>query len=236
LTQVRLDLPAIYRNSPAAVVGVFLAGVLSGAWGNMAPVLGQKIGLSTTEISTLLVCTMAGGLVFQVPLGRISDRIDRRAVMILAGFIGFGAALAALTLWSTSVLGLFAIAFVIGGVIYPAYSLTVAHANDYADPADFVKISGGLLILYGFGTMGGPMLAAWLMETYGPDGLFLATGAAHAVFGLYAGYRMLRRTAKPPASRDAFQAVPLARAQTPASFELDPRSDPATSGRATAGR
>ncbi|MBB3996546.1 MFS transporter [Aureimonas pseudogalii] len=236
LTQVRLDLPAIYRNSPAAVVGVFLAGVLSGAWGNMAPVLGQKIGLSTTEISTLLVCTMAGGLVFQVPLGRISDRIDRRAVMILAGFIGFGAALAALTLWSTSVLGLFAIAFVIGGVIYPAYSLTVAHANDYADPADFVKISGGLLILYGFGTMGGPMLAAWLMETYGPDGLFLATGAAHAAFGTYAGYRMLRRTAKPAASRDAFQAVPLARAQTPASFELDPRSDPATSGRAAAGR
>ncbi|WP_062211842.1 MFS transporter [Aureimonas sp. AU12] len=226
LTQVRLDLPAIYRNSPAAVAGVFLSGVLSGAWGNMAPVLGQQIGLTTAEISTLLVSTMAGGLVFQVPLGRISDRIDRRAVMILAGLIGLGAALAALTLWSTSVLGLFAIAFVIGGVIYPAYSLAVAHANDYAKPADFVKISGGLLILYGFGTMGGPMLAAWLMGVYGPDGIFIATGFAHAALAAYAGYRMLCRSPVPPTERDAFRSVPLARTQTPASFALDPRSEP----------
>lgn len=225
LTQVKLDLPAIYRNSPAAVIGVFLAGVLAGAWTNMAPVFGQQVGLSTTGIATLLVSTMAGGLVFQVPLGRVSDRVDRRAVMVLAGLIGVGAALVATMLWGGGTLMLFVIAFVLGGVIYPAYSLAVSHANDFADAADFVKVSGGLLILYGFGTMGGPLLAAWLMETYGPTGIFIATGAAHAAFAAYSGFRMMRRQAIPADLREDFQAVPLARAQTPASFALDPRAN-----------
>ncbi len=227
LTQVRLDLKSIYRNSPAAVAGVFLSGILSGAWINMAPVVGQEIGLSTAQISTLLVATMAGGAVFQVPLGRLSDRIDRRFVLALSGAIGVGAALSALTLWTNEAIGLFAIAFVIGGVIYPTYSLAVAHANDFADPADFVKISGGLLILYGFGTMGGPMLAAWLIEAYGPDGVFIATGGAHLALLIYTLVRVSLRSARPADERPDFQPVPLARMQTPASVTLDPRADAA---------
>ncbi len=225
LTQVRLDLGAIYRNSPAAVVGVFAAGILAGGWTNMAPVLGQNIGLSTAEISILLVSTMAGGAVLQIPLGRLSDKIDRRAVMVLAGLIGMGVAAFALTLWEGSVVGLFLLAFVMGGVIYPAYSLAVAHANDYADAADFVKISGGLLILYGFGTMAGPMLAAWLMDRMGPSGIFLATGAAHVLLAIYSAARMMSRPPLPANEREDFRATPFARAQTPASFELDPRSE-----------
>ena len=227
LTQVRLDLRSLYRNSPAAAAGVFLVGILSGAWTNMAPVLGQEVGLSTGQISLLLVATMAGGAAFQVPLGRVSDRIDRRVVLALAGAIGVAAAASALTLWNTDPLGLFAIAFVIGGVIYPAYSLAVAHANDVADPADFVKISGGLLILYGFGTMGGPLLAAWLIETYGPEGVFLATGGAHLLLLVYTLARLGLRPAPRSLERADFQPVLLPRAQTPGSSALDPRADAA---------
>ncbi|MBB3949358.1 MFS transporter [Aureimonas jatrophae] len=218
LVQARLDLRMIWRNSPAAVVCVTLSGVLSGAWTNMAPVFGQRVGLSTAEISTLLVATMGGGLVFQFPLGRLSDRVDRRLVMVLAGLIGLSAALAGLLVWGSAHLPLFAIAFVIGGVIYPAYSLAVAHANDFARPTDFVKISGGLLILYGFGTMAGPMLAAWLMETFGPRGLFLATGASHVGFAAYAAWRMLRRPDVVPAAERADTAsvapVPITTPET----------------------
>ncbi|WP_294643372.1 MFS transporter [uncultured Aureimonas sp.] len=225
LTQVRLDLRSLYRNSPAAVAGVFISGILSGAWVNMAPVLGQDIGLSTAEISTLLVATMAGGAVFQVPLGRLSDRIDRRYVLALSGAIGVGTALSALTLWSGGAYSLFAIAVVIGGVIYPTYSLAVAHANDIADPSDFVKISGGLLVLYGFGTMGGPMLAAWLIESYGPGGIFIATGGAHLTLLVSTLLRLFLRSAAPASQRPDFQPVPLERMQTPASVVLDPRAD-----------
>jgi len=221
LVQARLDLGMIWRNSPAAVVCVTLSGVLSGAWTNMAPVFGQRAGLSTVDISTLLVATMGGGLVFQFPLGRLSDRIDRRLAMVLAGAVGLLAALYGLFFWSGDRLPLFAVAFVIGGVIYPAYSLAVAHANDFARPADFVKIAGGLLILYGLGTMAGPMLAAWLMETFGPRGLFAATGGAHASFAAYAAWRIARRRA--PAAKPDFAAVPAPRPTTPESLRADPR-------------
>lgn len=227
LTTTKLDLRMIFRNSPAAAVGVFLAGVLSGAWNNMSPVFGQRLGFSNTEIATLLAATMAGGIVFQYPLGRLSDRLDRRHVMTVAGLIGVAIAIVALVSQSHSAPWLFATAFVLGGVIYPAYSLTVAHANDYARPEDFVKVSGGLLILYGFGTMGGPLLAAWLMETFGPSGIFAATGAAHAIFAGYAYYRTFRRTAPPASERADFKTTPLARTQTPASFALDPRAEKA---------
>lgn len=225
LTTTSLDLPTIYRNSPAAAVGVFLAGVLSGAWNNMSPVFGERLGFSTIDIATLLSATMAGGIVFQYPLGRISDRMDRRYVMVVAGLIGVAVSAVALLAAPESPLPLFAIAFVIGGVIYPAYSLTVAHANDYARPQDFVKVSGGLLILYGFGTMGGPLFAAWLMETYGPRGIFAATGSAHAAFAAYAFYRTFKRSAPNAAERPDFRTTPLARTQTPASFALDPRAE-----------
>lgn len=225
LTATRLDLPLIFRNSPAAAVGVFLAGILSSSWSNMAPVFGRAAGFSTTQIATLLVMTMAGGIASQYPLGRLSDRIDRRYVMTIVGLVGLVLAAAALAASSRAPLTLFATAFVLGGVIYPAYSLTVAHANDYARPEDFVKISGGLLILYGFGTMFGPLLAAWLMQTLGPSGIFAATGAAHTAFGGYACFRTFRRPAAPAVGRSDFQTTPLARTQTPAAFTLDPRSE-----------
>ena len=225
LTTTQLDLPLIFRNSPAAAVGVFLAGILSSSWNSMAPVFGRSLGFSTTQIATLLVMTMAGGIVSQYPLGRLSDRIDRRYVMTIAGLVGLAVAATALTVSSRDPWTLFGTAFVLGGVIYPAYSLTVAHANDYARPEDFVKISGGLLILYGFGTMFGPLLAAWLMETLGPSGIFAATGAAHAAYAGYACYRTFRRPAPPAAERDDFRTTPLARTQTPAAFTLDPRAE-----------
>ena len=229
LTTVKIDLPMIFRNSPVAAIGVVLAGVLSGSWNNMAPVFGQKVGLSTTEIATLLVAAMAGGIVFQVPLGRASDRTDRRYVMTVAGLIGFAVAVAAVYLSEHGIAspGYFAIAFVIGGVVYPAYSLAVAHANDYAADADFVKISSGMLILYGAGTMVGPIYAAFLMETFGPQGIFQAIGTASVFYAGYAFYRTYRREAIPADQRDDFQTVPLARTQTLASFHLDPRAEAA---------
>ncbi len=225
LTQVRLDLPALFRNSPAAAVGVFLAGVLAGAWSNMAPVFGTELGFSTASIATLLVATMAGGMVFQYPLGRLSDRIDRRMVMTGIGAMGVAVATAAIGISSTTPAVLFFFAFLLGGMIYPAYSLAVAHANDFADAADFVKISGGMLILYGVGTMGGPLFAAFLMENYGAMGIFVATGSAHAAYAAYTLYRTTRRQSLPAEIRDDFQSTPLARTQTPATFALDPRAE-----------
>ncbi|MCQ8781106.1 MFS transporter [Mangrovibrevibacter kandeliae] len=225
LTTATMDLPLIYRNSPAAAVGVFLAGINAGAWNSMSPVFGNKLGFSTAEIATLLVATMAGGIVCQFPLGRLSDRFDRRYVMALAGTIGFAVSILTLVSGLNTPLPLFGAAFVLGAVLYPAYSLAVAHANDYAADQDFLKISSGLLILYGFGTMGGPMVAASLMDGYGPSGIFLAVGAGNAAFALYAFYRTFRRSAPPVEEKSDVPVIPVTRPQTPTTLALDPRAE-----------
>ena len=103
------------------------------------------------------------------------------------------------------------------------YSIAVAHANDHARAEDFVKVSGGLLLLYGFGTMIGPLLAAALMGWMRPEGLFLATAFAHLSLAGYTLLRISRRAPVPIGDRDAFKTQPADRSVTPEALRLDPR-------------
>ncbi len=225
LTQVELDLGALFRNSPVAAAGSILSGIIASTWGSFAPVYGQQSGMSSAAIATLMATAMLGAVIFQYPLGRLSDKIDRRYVMLLAGFIGAvsGFALSSYSGEGIGSVSFFAWIVLYGGVIYSIYSLNVAHANDMGDAEDFVKISSGLLILFGIGTMAGPLLAAQMMSHFGIGALFLTTTLAHIAYAAYAYYRTLRR--EQVADQLSFQIVPMARSQTPETYNLDPRSD-----------
>jgi MFS family permease len=104
------------------------------------------------------------------------------------------------------------------------YSLTVAHANDFAAPDEFVKIAGSLLLLLGIGTMFGPIIAAFAMERFAPEGLFAFTASVHVVVIAYVAYRMNRRPPPDRVLREAFRGLTVSRAATPESVTLDPRS------------
>jgi hypothetical protein len=115
-----------------------------------------------------------------------------------------------------------------GAMTYPIYGLAVAHANDYADPGDFVSVSGGLLLLYGAGTMFGPLAASGAMMWLGPEALFAVTAASHAAMAAYAFYRTFKRAPIPESVREAYLTVPSPRAITPETAMLDPRAEEAT--------
>ena len=100
----------------------------------------------------------------------------------------------------------------------------MAHANDHARPEDFVKVSGGLLLLYGFGTMIGPVLGAVLMGMMRPESLFLATALPHGLLVAYTMLRIRRRAAVPVEDREAFKTLPADRGVTPEAARLDPRT------------
>lgn len=225
LTEVKLHLAALFRLSPAAAVGVVLSGVMEGAWNNMAAVFGKEVGFTTIQIATLLVLTMAGGIVFQYPLGRASDKVDRRLVMAGAALGCALISILAAHAESTYPLTLFVTAFFLGGLIYPLYSVAVAHANDHADSSRFVQVSGGLLILYGLGTMAGPLLAASLMEWHGAHGIFFLLAGCSAAMAAYSFFRIMRRETVPPEDQEDFSTIPLSPTQTPATFALDPRAE-----------
>ncbi|TPW29861.1 MFS transporter [Pararhizobium mangrovi] len=228
LTQSRFRLGRLFTHSPAAVVGSFLAGAIAGAWSNLGPVYSQNTGLTTVEGAFMLAIAMLGGAIFQIPLGRISDRLDRRHVMAGAGIVGLVLSTIA-TMWdSHHVLVFFVAVFLLGSVLFPIYSLNVAHANDHAEPDDFVEVSSGLLIIYGGGTMLGPLVAGYVMDRMGPSGLFATLAVFFTAYAGYALYRSRRRPLGAEAERSDFLAIPFARSQTPQFYEIDPRSEAET--------
>jgi len=230
LAQVSLDLKGLYGTSPVAAVGCVLIGVANGAWGTLGAVYGARIGISNVEIALMMSMTVVAGAVLQLPFGRLSDRTDRRYVLasaaLGAGLFGVMIFLAA----PRSGTVVIAMTALYGALAYVLYALAVAHANDHAPAEDFVKVAGGLLMLYGFGTMIGPVIGARLMDLLRPESLFLATALAHLVL---AGYTMLRvrRRAPPPAEdRSSFTTQPAERAVTPAAMLLDPRAEATDDG------
>lgn len=224
LKTASLDIPRLYALSPVGAVVCFLIGLVNGAFGTLGPVYAQQIGLRVSEIATLMAGALLGGSLIQFPLGRLSDRMDRRRVLLACavGAAAIGIIMALVHPRAPAAVLILTILF--GAMIYPMYALTVAHANDFAAPDEFVKVAGGLLLLYGIGTMLGPLAAAYGMETLAPEGLFAFTAAVHVVIIGYVIFRMTRRTTPAGVLRGSFQGLPVAKTATQESAGLDPRS------------
>jgi len=191
--QANFDVPGLFRRSPVAVIGAFLAGAMSGAWLNLGGVFTQKIGLSTAEGATLLAALLAGSAISQIPIGRTSDRIDRRIVMVGCGIVGVVSCLAMVAFVGSSPLVLYVIAAFVGSVLFPIYALNVAHANDLARPNEYVEVSSGMMITYGIGTISGPLMVGPVMDRFGPPSLFVVLAVYFALYAAYAAWRIAQR-------------------------------------------
>ncbi|MDQ0319632.1 MFS family permease [Pararhizobium capsulatum DSM 1112] len=194
--QARFDLAGLFRRSPVAIVGAFLAGAMAGAWLNLGGVFTQKIGLSTAEGATLLAALLFGSSISQIPIGRASDRMDRRIVMVGCGIAGVGSCLAMVFAVNASPITLYIIAAFVGSVLFPIYALNVAHANDLARPNEYVEVSSGMMITYGIGTISGPLMVGPVMDRFGPASLFVVLAIYFAAYGAYAAWRIAKRNAK----------------------------------------
>ena len=225
LVSTRIRLKPLYANSPVAVVGCFSIGMANGAFGTMGAVYGQQIGLPVAAIALLVAAAILGGALGQIPLGRISDRIDRRLVITTTGAAAAATGTAFFALDPRDATQVIAMAAIYGVFAYPLYSLCVAHANDFADPEKFVEISSGLILVYGFGTMVGPLASAGMIEWIAPRALFAFTAGVHLWIAGYALYRKMRRAPVPAELRDAYASMPLPRATTPETAAFDPRAE-----------
>lgn len=225
LTEVQLDLKALYKNSPAAFIGCLLVGIANGAWGTLGAVYGAKSGISTAEIALMVSVTIAAGAIMQIPIGRASDRIDRRYVMAGVSSLAALVGLVAFLTNPTSPWVIITMTGLYGALAYGIYPVAVAHANDYATADTFVKVSGGLLLLYGFGTMIGPLVAAAAMEQLWPSALFAVTALSHICIAIYVLFRSRRRASVAPEDKDNFTAIVPEGGATQESFNLTPRPD-----------
>lgn len=233
---VSLDLRGLFARSPVGFVCAFLSGTLFGVWNFFGPLYGQQIGLSPVATATLVSAAMLGGLIAQFPFGRLSDRIDRRLVMAMIGGMGALASLAIIVISPSGAVPNMVGTLLIGMALFPSYAIAVAHTNDHARADEFVKVSGGLLITYGIGTMIGPVIGGQLFTALGPVGLFVTLGAVFLLYGGFAYWRTTQREALAPDEREDFQAIPVTPFQTPQVYELDPRQDEEESPENRSGR
>ena len=158
----------------------------------------------------------------QLPAGRLSDRIDRRYVLAGMSAIAALAGLLIVVLHPSSPALLIGLVILYGAVANTLYPIAVAHANDFASAEDFVKVSGGLLLLYGIGTVIGPTIGGPVMSIISPHALFLVTALAHVLITAYAIIRSRIRAAVPAGERDAYTRMPTGTSQilTPESMSL----------------
>ncbi len=200
-TTAKIGIRELYRLSPLGVLGATATGMAHGVLFGMGAVYGDRIGLSVTEISIFMAAAMGGGIIAQWPIGRLSDRFDRRRVItvvaLLAAIFAILAALAA----GHSRVGLLALTFLFGAMTLPIYSLCIAHTNDHLEPAQMVPASGTLVLVGGIGACFGPSLAAGIMGLVGPAGFFVFLGLIHAAIGAFTVYRMSQRAGMPVAEQ-----------------------------------
>jgi MFS family permease len=209
---------ALYRVAPAAVVGCIGSGLLNSALLGLTPVYGTRLGLTPSMVVWLLTAFQLGSFVCQWPLGRLSDRVDRRLVIVACVSAVAGLSVAtALTGPGPALLPLF---FLLGGSTLTFYAVAVAHAADFAEPDQMVGVSSSLLLAWAAGAAVGPSIAAPFIDLIGPEGLFAYSFLVAMGLAAFVLWRMTRRAARPAESKDGF--VNLA-ATSPRLAEIDPR-------------
>lgn len=214
-----LNLRKLLQVAPLGVVGAVGVGLANGAFWGVAPVFVQQVGHSISIVPVFMSAVIVCGALFQWPVGALSDRLGRRVLLIACAVGGAASGVFLCVYASTSLAHL-----LVGGAMYGAFgfqlfSLSAAHANDYAEPDEFVAVSGGLLLLYGLGSVIGPLVAPVLMSVTAPQFLFAFTAAVHAFMVIYGAYRMTQRD--PAEDTGSYIAVPRT---TPAVFRFDPRN------------
>lgn len=180
--EFKFSIKSIWAISPIACFGCITIGLTNSTFRLMGPIYASDIGFDTTGIATFMSAGIIGGAVLQIPLGWLSDRLDRRWVLIIATLgasaAGFLLSWAAGTSHSLALTGI----FMFGAFALPLYSLSAAHANDHAKPGQYVIVAAGLSFFFSLGAMVGPLIAAQVLKVLGTEYFFTYTSIVHLVF------------------------------------------------------
>lgn len=208
----------LFAASPLGTIGIFLLGSIYASQSGMGAVFGNEIGLSANQIALFVAMLFGGALLMQVPIGWLSDRLDRRKVICATAFLG--AASCGLGwmaqsppdwLFSDPLIPIMGAAFFAGGTTTPLYALLLAYTNDNVPAADMPATSGGLVFTFGLGAIIGPIAAGFAMDAFGPFAFWIVLGGTFAAIVLYTFYRMSQTEARPVAETDAYlKLVPTA--------------------------
>jgi MFS family permease len=214
----------LMRMAPVGMAGIVTVGLANAAFWTLAPVYAQSLGFSTFGVALFMSAFIVGGAAIQFPLGRFSDRLDRRwiiAGVCAAASVG-GVALALLGRVSADhPYLLYPLALFFGAAMLPLYSLSIAHANDRLVRSEFIEASATLLLVNALASIVGPSLAAFIIAHSAMASLFFYTAAVHLLMAVFTIARITMVRA--PSGEMHEHLVALPQMASPNAFELDPR-------------
>lgn len=217
-----MGLRQLYAASPLGVAGAFSNGIMLGAFYGLGGLFAAGIGLDLAQTSLFMSIAILGGVALQWPLGKLSDRYDRRQV--IAGTLAAAVILSLaimLAAWAKGLV-LLLVTALFGGIAFAIYPLCVAHTNDRLTTDQRVGASGGLVLTYSAGAALGPMAGSGSMALLGPVGLFALTGLVSGLCLAFAWWRMRVTEPVPNAQQMPYQVLPRT---TPVAAKLDPHAE-----------
>ncbi len=192
-TTKNMTLKQLVKASPLGCFGMFMLGGVFAAQFGMSAVYGTRAGFSVGQVSVFVSAIYIAALVAQYPIGWLSDRIDRRIVIIGVCLVGGLGAFAGIFMSSNYWVAVFAGAM-IGGTSNPLYSLLIAYTNDYLDREDMAAASGGLLFINGVGAILGPVAVGYTLDVFGTAGYWTFCATLMLLVAAYGIWRMTRRS------------------------------------------
>lgn len=202
-----VGLSELYRASPLGFVGCVCTGVAQGAFFGLAPVYATLIGLNISATALFMALPVFGVVLFQLPIGWLSDWQDRRRVITALALLVAAVALGNIYATALPFVWQLALVTVFGAMAFPLYSLCIAHMNDNIQSEQMLDAAGKLVLIYGAGCVVGPVVAGPAIEGLGPPGFFILLAAVHFALGGFALYRMWRSSPVPMDQQGDFVLV-----------------------------
>ena len=218
------SLSTICRRAPLGLLGCFAAGIMQSGFYAMGPVFAHEIGLGVDQLSWFMAVVLVGGLLFQWPVGLISDRVDRSLMLPVLGLCIAGAA-GLILKFHGGIFMLLGGSFFLGGFLFTLYPVAVARTHDLFDAEDVVKVSSVLLVVYGVGSILGPLSAStvitWMDTPYGFFYFFTGVALVYSVVS----YVVRRKESVQIVSPEDQVDFVIMKETAQVAFHMDPRQD-----------
>ena len=211
----------LYRLSPLGVVSCLASGFLFAALFNLLPIFAKGQNIDGFQLSLYMGGAIVGGFILQFPIGYLSDKFDRRVVLLTLLIIS---SIAAFTIPLFSIQENFWITLVVtsllGGIVACTYPLSISQVFDQLEQNQMVAAMGSLILGFSLGGAIGPYSTSLVMSMFGNDSLFYFLMVLQLCLAAFVARRMSIRDALPVEEQESF--VMQATVSTPTA-KLDPR-------------
>ena len=212
----------LYKTSPLGVVTAIMTGLAHGTLWGIGSIYALKNGLSIEQVSVFMFTFVIGGAINQYIVGYLSDKYDRRTVIVIVAFLASIFAVLAVLI-GNSYTALIITTFIFGGLTVPLYALAIAHTNDFLEKDEMIAASAGIQLAGGIGLTIGPVIGGLSIDLIGANGFWIYLFLIHALLGVFGLFRMQIREAVPLEEQGS--TVLVGSRTTPTLMELYPDAE-----------